>query len=422
MLKKVRQKAGSIRGDSLYSNSFYIFLNTAVLSLAGFVFWFVAARLYESHVVGIASTIVSSATLIATLSYLGFDFALIRFLSKKSGFLHHYLSSALTISALLSIVFSFVYILFIPVFTSDMSVLLNGVNGLIFILLAIGTTWNTLTNTAFVAFRISKYIVYASLVFVVVRMGLEITLITLDMGLVIAQTGGFVTNILMCFLFLLSKKGYVFKPKIYNAAFREMTKYSLQTYVSNVVNNVSPLILPLIIVAILNPSQAAYYYIVIMVVGMLNILPQAISQSLFAEGSNDMEGFSDQFRKARKTMFITILPLIVAVLILGYPALLVFGNSYAQGGYLLLILMSIAVLPKMFNYMYATQLRVENKLVKIIHASIINCAITIGLSILFMILTKNLAYIGIAALLGEIIALVYYTINRQSKRSNERPS
>jgi O-antigen/teichoic acid export membrane protein len=62
------------------TNSAYLFANSIVTALLGVIFWAIAARFYDLDAVGRTAAVVSSATLIAMVSNLGFSALVIRFL------------------------------------------------------------------------------------------------------------------------------------------------------------------------------------------------------------------------------------------------------------------------------------------------------------------------------------------------------
>jgi len=55
MIKFVKR----IMNDSLYKNSIYLMISTGIMAVLGFVFWLVIARLFNTHDVGLATTIIS---------------------------------------------------------------------------------------------------------------------------------------------------------------------------------------------------------------------------------------------------------------------------------------------------------------------------------------------------------------------------
>ena len=59
------------RGDSLVRNSLYMMSSTVATAGLGYVFWVVAARVFTTAQVGIASAVISLCSTVALLTYLG---------------------------------------------------------------------------------------------------------------------------------------------------------------------------------------------------------------------------------------------------------------------------------------------------------------------------------------------------------------
>ena len=67
---------------SLYRNSIFLIASTFFGAGTGFIFWIIAARLYSTEDFGLASAMISAIGLISSLSVLGLNIGLIRFLSE----------------------------------------------------------------------------------------------------------------------------------------------------------------------------------------------------------------------------------------------------------------------------------------------------------------------------------------------------
>jgi len=63
--------------DSFDRNAMFLMASYAASALFGFLFWLVVARIYSPDQVGSATCIVSAMMLVASLSSMGFDFALV---------------------------------------------------------------------------------------------------------------------------------------------------------------------------------------------------------------------------------------------------------------------------------------------------------------------------------------------------------
>ncbi|MEM1579013.1 MAG: hypothetical protein QXR77_04970 [Archaeoglobaceae archaeon] len=87
--------------DPLFKNSIFIILSSAESAFFGFFFWFLAAKLYSAEAIGLATAMISSLGLLNSISRLGFDQSIIRFLPEMdrnrvfwtSALFHHKKSS-----------------------------------------------------------------------------------------------------------------------------------------------------------------------------------------------------------------------------------------------------------------------------------------------------------------------------------------
>ena len=64
-----------------------------------------------------------------------------------------------------------------------------------------------------------------------------------------------------------------------------MVKFSLGNYTTELIGGLPNLVLPILITNLIGAKFSAYYYLDMMITGLLYIIPMAASQSLFAEGS-----------------------------------------------------------------------------------------------------------------------------------------
>ena len=105
-----REKLKQTATTPLYSNAFYLMLNVGGMSLLGFFFWIIVARFYTEAEVGFSSAIISASSLLATISLVGLNISLVRFLphSEKP---QELINSSYTLSGLISLVLGGVFLL-----------------------------------------------------------------------------------------------------------------------------------------------------------------------------------------------------------------------------------------------------------------------------------------------------------------------
>ncbi|HEX3081849.1 MAG TPA: hypothetical protein VHQ86_01205, partial [Candidatus Saccharimonadia bacterium] len=110
---KPAQLRARFQTDTLFQNSVYLMLSTAVQAVFGLGFWLLNARLYSAGEIGLASALISASTFIAYLSLLGFNSTFIRFLPTSQR-RSDSVNTGLLLVLLLSTIISVVYMLLVP--------------------------------------------------------------------------------------------------------------------------------------------------------------------------------------------------------------------------------------------------------------------------------------------------------------------
>lgn len=396
--------------DSLYRNSIYLFVNNASLAATGFLFWTMAARLFPAAEVGILSTIIAASTFIASASLFGLDHTLIHYLAKHKAKTATIINTALTIVALGTVLFSTGYLLIVPAMTPELAFILSSPLWLFaFVGLMLITAWNNVLTSTFIALRITYFILIAGLLFGIGRVILLAYLN--DQGLTSlfnAHSISLGIGLLAALISLFIAKRHIVKPHIGGEAVKLMRGYSLRTYVASLLASLPPLLTPLFIIALLGAPEAAYYNMPLLMVGLLTIIPMATSQSLFAEGAHGGGELKKHIIKAMKLIYVLLVPAVILVIAAGYFILSIFGPSYAEHGYMLLLFLSLATLFKAGSYPLAAILRILGDVKEIIIATLIYVlSITLGTYIALLVIGQLWA-IGLVVMSSEALLLFIY--------------
>lgn len=401
---KIVTFARGVHADSLYRNSLYLIAANMVMAGLGFVFWTINARLYTPAQVGLATTLISLTTLIGSFSMLGFNTAIIRFLPKEED-KNAFINTAYAAVGMAAFILTFVFIAFIdrispalefikysPVFTLSLAVFmlvssLNGLNDSIFIALR-NARLSLITATVF---SISK-VIFTVLLAVMGAYGM-INAIMVSVNL------SFVTGIMILTLLF----GIRFWPKIKMSVVRKTYRFSMGNYLAGVISMIPANITPLLITNRLGPEYAAYYYMPNMILQLLLTIPRATTSSLFAEGSQDDSNLKDKTLKAIKSIYSMLIPTTLFIILLARPILSLFGNTYAQEGYLFLTLSLIGILIGSINYIFAPILNIKKNIKLIIMLSVISSIIGISLTLVF--LPHGIYGLAISGIIGHCIFL-----------------
>jgi O-antigen/teichoic acid export membrane protein len=158
------------RTDVLYRNSLYLMISSAVLTGLGFFFWTICAKLYTPHDVGLATTVISAMTLIASLASLGLGIALVRFLpgaKDKSP----QINSCMGVTLLASIIIAAIFILGLRIFSPKLIFLNENLYLAIgFIIVVALQAIANLVERVFVALRNTSHVITKNVVFSLLKL------------------------------------------------------------------------------------------------------------------------------------------------------------------------------------------------------------------------------------------------------------
>ncbi len=152
-----------------------------------------------------------------------------------------------------------------------------------------------------------------------------------------------------------------------------------------------------------------------MIASFLYVIPLAVSQSLFAEGSHNSEEISNLIKRATKISSGLLIPAIIIIVFLGKYLLQVFGKGYSTQGLFLLQIFSISSILISINYIASTIYNFKHKIFILNFMYLLN-AISITLFSYFF-LRYGLVGIGIAWFIGNLLTalfnLSYIYLNRR---------
>ena len=141
--------------ESFDRNAIFIMTSYAASALFGFLFWLVVAHVYPPSHVGIGTATVSAMLLVASLSSMGFDYALVRFLP-QAGNPRAMINTCLTITALVATALATVFAFRLPQldFMNNYPLLI-----LLFIGFTASIASSQLQDQIFIAYRRAKFII-----------------------------------------------------------------------------------------------------------------------------------------------------------------------------------------------------------------------------------------------------------------------
>jgi O-antigen/teichoic acid export membrane protein len=394
--------------DSLYRNSIFMIASTAVMSLFGFVFWMLAARLYSTADIGLATTIISVMGLITGLSVLGLNVGLIRYLPKSRD-KSNKINTCFILVALFSIGVATLYVMFISYFSSDLVFIKeNAIFAFAFIFFMAFAGVGSLIDSVFIAFRSTKYILVKNSVFSFLKIGGLFLFVGLGaFGIFVSWMLSLVVALGILFWILVVKFDY--KPKLvfYDSIIKQMGKYSFGNYVAGFIGGLPLMILPIMILNKLGAEVVAYYYMPMMIAGLLFVVPFAVSNSLFAEGSYSEKDLRELVWKASKIISVLLIPGIILVWFFGDLVLGLFGVEYAVEGVGLLRILAVGGIFVAVDSVFVKILQIRKRVGVLAAVNVFRACLIFGGVWFFMDL--GLVGIGYGWVVGVVgTSLVYF--------------
>ncbi len=401
-------------GSSLYVNSYYLIAANAAMAGFGFLFWTAAARLYHPEEVGLAAATLSAIGLLAMLSMLGLDYAMVRFLPHAAD-PQGIINSSLTIGAVAALGLSLVFVAGLGVWSPALLPLRG--NPLFIPSLVVGTVFTTIAALlvgAYLSRKRASLILAQSSIFSVIKVLLAVILAAIPqavgligawaLGLVAAALGGI-------FLFLpRSEDGqYQFRPGLRREAINDMTRFAFANYVTTVLWSAPTFLLPLLVINMAGPQANAYFYVAWSVSGLLGVIPMAVSLSLFAHGSHDAGQLVRYTYQSGRFVLLLLVPAIAAVFLLGGKVLLLFGKPYSEQGTSLLWVLALSALPMTVNSLFFSISRVRQRMGRVIAWTLWILGITLALS-LFLLPRMGVLGSGVAWLTAQASAATFILI------------
>jgi len=188
---------------------------------------------------------------------------------------------------------------------------------------------------------------------------------------------------LIVVLFLLARLGVKLIPKIDKEFLNDALHFSAGNYITGLLILSPNQILPIMVLNVLGAENAAHYYIAFAIASLLFMIPQAVSTSLFVEGSHG-ETLKKSTVKSLLAIALLLTPSVVFLYVFGGKFLALIGKNYLQG----LELLRIMVLASFFVavcHIYFSIKRVQKDVKGLVSLSSLIFVLLIGLSYFFMI-------------------------------------
>ncbi len=396
-----------LQNHSLLRNSVYIIGTGTATSVLGYFFWILAAHLYSANDVGLGSALISAISLSSILANLGMGSTLVQTLPRrKAGYpwslsLNAGLATGLVAGLLIGIITT----LALPLLSQQFAIVgHNAAYVLIFILGTPIMTISTLLDQAFIAERAAHHMLVRNAVVAILKIPLLVVPVLLlprigGFGIFLAVVIAMAIALVAAIAVQIPRLGrdYCLALRGIVGQVRSMLSALTGNYFINLGGQTAGYLMPVFVLIRLSPTDNAYYYTATRVGDFLLVGSAAVATSLFAEGSHASHDLSRKVSASAKIIAMILGPGMLVCFFGGYYILLVFGQSYASHGAIVLRIEAISAIPDAITNIYVSVLRVHNRLR---FAALLN----LGMATLMLVLAWILLpVLGIAAIPAAVL-------------------
>jgi len=390
----------------------------------GFVYWWLAAQMYSTDVVGLASAAISAMMLLGTLGTLGLGTLLIRELSIDISNIGKLLITALFASGIISFLIGFVFVILTPFLLPSLSLFsLNFLDMFVFSLGVMLTAVTFVLDRAFIGieegmlqfwrnsfFALSKLVALFLLpLFVVQATGVSIYVTWL--------IGNVFSLIILSFLIIRRGIAVVHKPEW--TLLRRLGKPAILHHVLNLAVQMPGRILPIVVTAIFSPSINAGFFTAWMFISLALIIPAHLTTALYAEGSSDISQLVAKTQFTLKLSFSISLFVWIGILVTAYPVMSLYGKEYAELATSSLQILSFGIFPSILKMHYIAVRRIQDRLVNgvivIFTGSILEIVFSIIGAMYGSLSSLSIGWVLSVTLLAIYVSPAIYTVIKPKK-------
>lgn len=362
---------------------------TAVTSILGFVYWWVAARQFLPQAVGFASAATSAMILLATCGELGLNTLLVGELPRQRGKEAALISAALIIVGGMGGCLGIIFAVVAPYLSNDFRILRAGIGSIALFAAGVSLTAVTLVlDQATIGLlrgglQLSRNTFFAGAkLAALVLVSLWLTHLT---GLTIYATWVFGSALSLAVLagLVVSKVGWPNRSYLPEwRLLQQLGPTALKHHLLNLILSAPSMILPILVTIVLSATTNAWFFVSWSIGSVGNIVSSALTMTLYAVSSAQPRVLA---RKLRLTLSIAFLATALAscVLLLGTSQILgLFGHSYAEQATWSLRILAVESFPFIIKNHYIAVSRIQGRVARATLVTVGGGVIELGGSVL----------------------------------------
>lgn len=315
----------------------------------GFVFWWVAAGFFDTRAVGIAATIVSAMTLLGRVSVLGLGMALIGELPLMQRSRSPLIVASLLVSAVAGVLLAGAFALAAPLIVPELDAVSTDVWRVAIFAVGVGlTSAATVLDQVLIGLLRGGLQLVRNVVFSIAKLAALAAA-----GLWLARDamtvyGAWAVGTAVSLAFVWSYAWRVGARQVLPLAWRKlvsMARGALAHHALNVSRFAPVSLMPIVVTAMLSASDAAAFFISLMIANYVSVVGQSATLTLYAVGARAPDQL---WRHLRLTVAVSIVSALLGSAVLtvaGGPILTIFGPEYAERGFPAIAILTLRAFP-----------------------------------------------------------------------------
>lgn len=395
-----RRKVVTSLRDPIVRNSIAIMATTAVTSLLGYIFWIVVSRGSGTDAAGTGAALTSAMQMAVMFASVGGPSALLAKLPTitEVGQWRETLTATAVVSTALACVGGMIAAMALG---PNVIQLLGTVQGFVaFVVLCMLISLSLILDAVLVCEYRTFALVMKNSLMSASRIPLYLLAVhkfSPEESILISWGLAAAVSILFALVAFGSRDGKSMLPRMtrIGANAWEMRHAFVGQHLVTAAAQAATFLLPIIVLALLSPTDNAYFYAAWMLGGVFFIVSPAVSSALFVESAANTEVVSALARRSLITITVILVPPMIVFLACGGLLLSLFGHDYAEHARMLLVILTLSAIPDSLTNIAVSVLRVTGR---------VQSALWLNLSILVACLVGAVLLLPIFGIEGAGIA------------------
>ncbi len=388
---------------------FYLYLGSIIAMVFGYLYWAIVSKMVTPDTVGLASTTVSIATLVSSLTIFGVPIGIQRFLGKAFGnrdaeAFRSYFMAGITLLVLSGGVAALIVLGLSGFVISSIGIPISFI--LVAAIMAFITGLATLFGVAYTASLRTDIPLYSNVIASAARLVLGVLLVSVGLGALGIAAGYLISGlVLLAFLAILGTRLLGLRaPRLTFLHAKEIVQAGFVNWVPTVIATMGTQLSVIVVYGFLGSFEAGLYYISFAMASVISTVSVSIMGLSFPILSGMTDGRKRACWRAIKTALVCTVPLTASLVAYPEVALGFFSPDYVVASKVLLVLL-FAMVPQglidgvnFLAYAYG----------KYGQVLLMGLAISVPRTIMYMILTPSMGGLGAALALlgGTVIGLI----------------